>query len=807
MLCLLTGAALFSATTVRAAMPAVVMNEMMWMGSSSSSSDEWIELANTTDSPIDISSWSLKKLSSGVTSTMITITAGTIPARGFFVIANDPATNSRLAAEPNLVDSNMSLVNSRLQITLYDNAGTLIDTADDGSGSPMGGEYVSGTTWKSMERNVSGTDGTLQESWHTASVSTGFDDALKEFGTPGTANSNAQPVIVLDAPDDGAVGATLQFDASESSDPERDSLTYSWSFGDGTTADGATVSKVFTNSGTFIITLSVSDETHTVIQTHSISITVVPPVTPSKAGSDSGTAQTPPAGNSSSTTGSVPANSGTTPSTSTTGTSSVILSELFPNPKGDDTQAEFVELENIENTAVSLEGWELHVGSSKFVLSVKSGTGTVPAHGFLVLARSQTKLALPNSGTVRVELQNASHVVVDQTEYAAPIPEGQSWNRVGTSWTWSTHVTSGAKNVGDKKNVLANNNGTFRITELFPDPTGDDTNKEFIEIQNAGNAQTNLRGWSLTDTRTSYVIADDIVLDPQEAYAFSRKITGIALNNVSGTVYLLRPNATIVHGIRYAGTENGKSYSVEQSGKWAWGKPTPFDTNEEESTGTQKSSSAGTTISGIVVAELNTVLTNGFVVKTNSGNVFVTAANISLPQIGLGTTVQVYGKISHRTGETFLTPQTDDDITVLADGDVPEPVQFASGLAYGTLTSLAGTISDKRGKTFSVKNDMGTYRISIPSSITELPTLANGTTVHLTGIWRAGTSGARLMPRTSDDVVLPKVEGATTDAPKEPTAVPQVEQPNRSRTLAIGSVVGFLALAGAGIIVRKRFGT
>ncbi|MBI4415258.1 MAG: lamin tail domain-containing protein, partial [Candidatus Kerfeldbacteria bacterium] len=108
-------------------MPQVVINELMWMGSSLSSTDEWIELMNTTDQTIDLTGWRLTKLTSGTETTMLTIPAGIIPPNGYFVVANDPAAVSRLALEPNIVDPSVSLVNSKLQIALYDANGALVD--------------------------------------------------------------------------------------------------------------------------------------------------------------------------------------------------------------------------------------------------------------------------------------------------------------------------------------------------------------------------------------------------------------------------------------------------------------------------------------------------------------------------------------------------------------------------------------------------------------------------------------------------------------------------------------------------------
>ncbi|MBW8771649.1 MAG: PKD domain-containing protein [Gemmatimonadetes bacterium] len=62
-------------------------------------------------------------------------------------------------------------------------------------------------------------------------------------------------------------GSAIAFDASASSDPDlgrtdlgrAESLSYAWQFGDGTTATGQTASHAYTNDGSFIVTLTVSD--------------------------------------------------------------------------------------------------------------------------------------------------------------------------------------------------------------------------------------------------------------------------------------------------------------------------------------------------------------------------------------------------------------------------------------------------------------------------------------------------------------------------------------------------------------------
>lgn len=52
---------------------------------------------------------------------------------------------------------------------------------------------------------------------------------------------------------------TFRFDATPSSDPEGDKLTYVWSFGDNTTATGAVVLHRYNQTGIYTVTLTADD--------------------------------------------------------------------------------------------------------------------------------------------------------------------------------------------------------------------------------------------------------------------------------------------------------------------------------------------------------------------------------------------------------------------------------------------------------------------------------------------------------------------------------------------------------------------
>ncbi|MFS4494148.1 Ig-like domain-containing protein [Maribacter sp. 2308TA10-17] len=59
--------------------------------------------------------------------------------------------------------------------------------------------------------------------------------------------------------DNGPAPLIVNFDASASTDADGDTLTYSWNFGDNSTAQGETASHVYTNPGSYTATLTVND--------------------------------------------------------------------------------------------------------------------------------------------------------------------------------------------------------------------------------------------------------------------------------------------------------------------------------------------------------------------------------------------------------------------------------------------------------------------------------------------------------------------------------------------------------------------
>ncbi|MBO8182947.1 MAG: right-handed parallel beta-helix repeat-containing protein [Archaeoglobus sp.] len=70
---------------------------------------------------------------------------------------------------------------------------------------------------------------------------------------------NSPPVAIVDFKDTAYVNEEIEFNASKSYDPDRDELTFFWSFGDGSSGVGNVVTHSFSSAGTYNVTLSVFD--------------------------------------------------------------------------------------------------------------------------------------------------------------------------------------------------------------------------------------------------------------------------------------------------------------------------------------------------------------------------------------------------------------------------------------------------------------------------------------------------------------------------------------------------------------------
>lgn len=132
----------------------------------------------------------------------------------------------------------------------------------------------------------------------------------------------------------------------------------------------------------------------------------------------------------------------------------IIINEVLPNPKGDDSQNEFIEFKNIGTTDIDLTNWKIGDASTKTytIKTIDFASTIIKPNEFFILYRKTTNIALNNTGTEAVKLYGPDGALVVSIEYSDPAAENQSYARDGENYFWTTTPTPGKENIINRKN-------------------------------------------------------------------------------------------------------------------------------------------------------------------------------------------------------------------------------------------------------------------------------------------------------------------------------------------------------------------
>ena len=212
----------------------VVINEVAWMGTAASSSDEWIELKNNTAQDIDLSGWSLK----AADGTPEIVLSGSISANGFFLLerTGDDTVSDVVADQLYGTDYyTWALHNAGEHLVLTNNAGVIIDEIDASTGWSAGQASPDYLTMERVNSSASGNELTNWRSNDPAIAQNGMDaDSNPLNGTSKARNSATNPPTADFAcvPEHPTTWDAIQF-TDRSSDIDGTIITWLWTFGDG----------------------------------------------------------------------------------------------------------------------------------------------------------------------------------------------------------------------------------------------------------------------------------------------------------------------------------------------------------------------------------------------------------------------------------------------------------------------------------------------------------------------------------------------------------------------------------------------
>ncbi len=466
---------------------------------------------------------------------------------------------------------------------------------------------------------------------------------------------NRPPEISVEIPEDILVEKTYFFDASDTSDPEHDPLSYVWKFPNKESATTVTTTYTFTKTGTSTVTLLVKDNRGNEAK-QSFSFFVQAQVSEGEEKTSE------------------------TETSTHTETPRIILSELAPNPEGSD-EAEFIELYNEEEQAADISGWTVTDGSGK-KYRIPDQTIVLPEQYFL-LQRKDTSIALNNSNDT-ITLKNAAEKTIDTVHYSGS-KEGLVYIRTEKgAWVWSGTATPGKQNIFVQKNSFVSAGvGQFR---------------SFTEAKELA------KGSAVTVTGIAIVLPNTW---STQMFTIIEKDTGqtmpIFLSNKQFPPLALGDLVTVsgvmseAQGVKRVNAKNKMSIAAKKRNERIQPKEISLaDVGELDQ------------IFVTVTGTVTDVSTKGFYLE-NEGEVFVKFRGELMkdpPDVAVGDRGKITGIVSIIEDEATLTPRTKTDIQILGEAseklseavleETPDvdPKKMATGA--GVMTFLAAAFGRAR---------------------------------------------------------------------------------------------------------------
>ncbi len=388
----------------------IIINEILPNPKDSDQKEEFIELKNLGLENVNLGGWKLSDESSRIyTITSKDFTAVTILAGGFFIL---PREKTKIALNNTEGDA----------VKLFQPNGGLVDSIKyTGSAKenqsyarcPSPGARAPGLPTGSVGLPTGSAElpdcNSNQWVWTTTP-------------TPGRENKitlpNNPPEAVINVKEKAGLGEKIIFDASDSSDPDGDSLSYSWDFGDSGKATQIRTAHVYQKAGSYKVKLSIEDSGG--LKDEAGKTIVI------SSSEDSGELSV--------ANGSLSLNR------------EVRINEFLPNPQGPDPE-EWIEIYNQAKEAIDLSNWELDDiadgGSRQYRISEKT---IIQGGQYLIFKKEKTKITLNNTyDTVR--LIDALGNIISEINYDEPL-EGASYARDRNGqWKWTFTLTSGRENI------------------------------------------------------------------------------------------------------------------------------------------------------------------------------------------------------------------------------------------------------------------------------------------------------------------------------------------------------------------------
>jgi len=473
----------------------------------------------------------------------------------------------------------------------------------------------------------------------------------------------------------------------------------------------------------------------------------------------------------------------------------IIISEIYPNPPGADTEGEWIELENIGTTEIDLAGWQIKDNSKKvFKISGKKFTTTIIKPGeFFIIERNISGLAL-NNDKETIKLVSPEDKTIQTISYKED--ENVSENIAyaldeESDWVWTTTPTKNQKNI---------------ITILNHEPIVDIVCPKEALINETITCDAS-DSYDLEDDNLNFTwqIENQTISGPILNYQFTQKGSPEIVLIVSDGQLEVKESQKIK-----ITNPNEKTVTKANTVKAA----------------TKKSSTAKTKTSksqSIITAELKDIrkLAKDTKVKTKGvvsvlpntfgkTTMYVAGSGMQLymykaswPDLKIGDLVEINGTLTEAQGETRIKLASQSDLKVIESQSPPEPKEIKISEIgedlEGYLIKISGQLIEKNGSNFYLQDETGEGLVYIKQNTKINKTqYLEGDQLNITGIVSQNNEQYQILPRFNEDIQ--KKEAIT---PTKQTSLPENKMGQSVFKYLIATAV-FLVLGLAMVIFKFR---
>ncbi|QQR83319.1 lamin tail domain-containing protein [Candidatus Peregrinibacteria bacterium] len=354
--------------------------------------------------------------------------------------------------------------------------------------------------------------------------------------TPNALNEeiNHEPIPIITV-QGGSYYLAINLTAQDTIDPDGDALTYRWEFEPEVFDDRENpLTYNYAEPGEKTITLTVQDEYGASAQTEYRFVATSPP------GRKHVEDEAPVAFFEK--TGEIPSH---------------LISEIMPNPVGNDQVGEWIELANLSERPVDLSGWYLddQEGKSAPFHLVK---GTILSPGeHRVFRAPQLNLSLKNSEDV-VRLLAPDQSAQEIVQFSE-VKEGwtYAYDSVSNTYQWTPLVTEGQMNRFPPP-PQSFQKGDVVLTKLLPNPDGEDEGKEKIILKNQSSNRVALAQWTLRNAKQKTYYLPDLSIESGQTLTLNPADFGLSLVNKSDHIQLIDPAGNEIDSLKWFNAPSGQ---------------------------------------------------------------------------------------------------------------------------------------------------------------------------------------------------------------------------------------------------------